>query len=355
MRIVVNNTAASSGGALTILKGFYDSIINSEKAKQHQWIFLLGNNYIAETDYVKVVIIEEAKKNWIGRLKFDLYKAKKVVEELEPDVIISLQNTLLMGLNIPQVLYMHQSLPFQKEKNFSFINKQERKLAVYQHIIGRLIKDSVRKADFVIVQTEWIKEAVINSTDIYRKNIVSILPPLEAVLNSDKECTFNKKEFFYPAAASIYKNHKCIYEASDLLKKRGIKDYRISLTIKNEYPHDNFLYLGNIAFEEVLNKYKKSTLVFPSYIETVGLPLIEARELGTIILAANCEYAREVLKNYENAYFFEPTEPKELAHLMEKILNGVIIKKEVKRISYKKENTWNQVIDILLEQGSEKV
>lgn len=355
MRILINNTAASSGGALTILKGFHDFLVNSKKAKNHEWIFLLGGKYVEDTDNIKVIVLEKAKKNWINRLKFDLYNGKKIVEDLKPDIVISLQNTILMGLSIPQVLYMHQSLPFQKEKKFSFFNKSERKIAIYQYVIGRLIKESVKKADFVIVQTKWIKKEVIKSTNVSVKKIVSILPPLEDISMYKAENTFNKREFFYPAGESIYKNHKCIYEASKLLNKKGINDYQISLTIRKHFQLDNFVFLGKQPFESVMKKYNSSTLIFPSYVETVGLPLLEARELGTIILAANCDYAKEVLGNYENAYFFEPTAPEELAQLMEDVLREVIIKKDVKEIRYKKENSWDQVVDILTEQGRELI
>ncbi|WP_422123914.1 glycosyltransferase [Planococcus sp. X10-3] len=353
MRIIVNNTAASTGGALTILNGFYDFLVNSERSKHHEWIFLLGGKYIDETENIKVVILEEAKKNWINRLKFDFYKGKSVVEDLDPDVVISLQNTILMGLSVPQVLYMHQALPFQREKNFSFFNKEEREIAVYQHIIGKLIKESVKKADFVIVQTKWIKEEVIKSTSISKIKISSILPPSEEVIEYKKENVFNKREFFYPADASIYKNHQCIYEASSLLNDRGIKNYQISLTIESELALDNFVYLGKLPFKSVLDKYNSSTLIFPSYVETLGLPLLEARKMGTIILAADCNYAREVLGEYENAYFFNPAAPEELSELMEGVLTGVINRKETKSTTNEDGNSWDQVLNILTEHGSD--
>lgn len=63
-------------------------------------------------------------------------------------------------------------------------------------------------------------------------------------------------------------------------------------------------------------EYCKSALIFPSYIETVGLPLVEAMSVGAVILAADCEYAHEVLDGYENAFLFDPFKPAELAGLM---------------------------------------
>lgn len=355
MRIVINYTAASSGGSITILKDFYNYLILSEKAKEHEWIFLLGEKHITETDNIKVIVLEYAKKSWINRLKFDFFSGKNIVMNFDPDIIMSLQNTILMGVNIPQVLYMHQSIPFQKEKSFSFFKKDERKLAVYQNIIGKLIKVSIKKADFVIVQTKWIKQAVIKATNISRNNIECILPPTKSIIDFKKEITFDKSSFFYPADAYIYKNHQCIYEASKILNKKGITDFQITLTINNETTSKNIEWVGSMAFDKVIDKYNTSTLIFPSYIETVGLPLLEAREMGSIILAANCDYAKEVLYDYENVYFFNPYEPEELAILIEKVKNGEILKKITKKSIRKTENTWGQVLDILLKQGGREI
>ena len=47
MRIVVNDIAASKGGALTVLKDFYSCV--RENDKENEWIFLLGDNLLEET------------------------------------------------------------------------------------------------------------------------------------------------------------------------------------------------------------------------------------------------------------------------------------------------------------------
>ena len=52
-------------------------------------------------------------------------------------------------------------------------------------------------------------------------------------------------------------------------------------------------------------QYARSVLVFPSYIETIGLPLLEARSVGAPILAADCLYARDGVEDYEKAEFLE--------------------------------------------------
>ncbi|WP_158231932.1 MULTISPECIES: glycosyltransferase [unclassified Sporosarcina] len=351
MRVVVNNIAASTSGALSILKSFYKYISSSKVGKEHEWIFLLNDNYIEETENVKVIVLNNVKKSWKNRLEFDFISGKKIITELRPDVVFSLQNTIIYGLDYPQILYMHQAIPFQKEKRFSFLKPEERTLAIYQYLIGRVIKKSIKKADKVVVQTNWIKDAVIKDTNISPKKITAILPPFEDKANRYKSHhPFKANNFFYPAAESLYKNHKCIYEACSILNNKGTKNFEISLTIKNKEDIENISYLGEIPFEEVMYRYNTSTLIFPSYIETVGLPLMEARQIGTLVLAADCAYAREVLQGYENVYFFDPFKPQELAYLLEKVLLKEIQPKIMEQADDKNQaNSWIEVIEILIE------
>ena len=56
--------------------------------------------------------------------------------------------------------------------------------------------------------------------------------------------------------------------------------------------------------------------VFPSYIETIGLPLLEARSVGARILAADCRYARDLVGDYQKAEFFEMFDAERLYRLM---------------------------------------
>ena len=70
-------------------------------------------------------------------------------------------------------------------------------------------------------------------------------------------------------------------------------------------------------------------------------------ENSSIILAADCDYSREVLAGYENAYFFNPFKPEELAILMKKIISNDIIKKETKSIYSKEIIGWDYFFSII--------
>ena len=70
---------------------------------------------------------------------------------------------------------------------------------------------------------------------------------------------------------------------------------------------------------------------------------------GAIVLASDTPFSREVLDGYENAYFFDPFSPDELADLMEKVVLGEIEKLDVADCKCERGDSWAQVIDFVLE------
>lgn len=327
IRILVNDVAASQGGALAILKSFYQYVVDTrETHPEIEWYFLVSGNYIAQTDCVKVIVNADAKRSWFSRLRFDRKGIKQIIRAVQPDIIFSLQNLTLHGVSTPQAVYIHQSIPFQDKKKFSFLKKDEFILAVYQKVIGRMILRSAKQAELAIVQTKWMKEALQNKAKTDPAKILVAFPDIADCGEVD-QAHFDQTRFFYPAFESIYKNQACIYQACNLLNSRGICDFEVELTFSSSEKKPNIKFCGPLSFPEVLHRYQTTTLLFPSYIETVGLPLAEARQVGTLILASDCAFAREVLNGYPNAYFFDPFRPDELAELMQRVLEGKITRK----------------------------
>ncbi len=343
MRIVVNDIAASKGGALTVLKDFYNCV--RENDTENEWIFLLGDALLEETDNIKVITLPKIKSSRTKKLAFDFFTGKKFIKALNPDVVFSLQNTAVFGLNIPQIIYLHQSIPFQRIKKFSFLKSSERSLAVYQHLIGWVIKKSVKACDKVIVQTSWMKEAVCKQCRLSGEKVLKIPPTVSDISAYDTSRPFQKNRFFYPTAPAIYKNNAAIFEACEILSQKHL-DYDVVLTIPEHYSKDRVRCVGRLPYGEVIEKYAESTLVFPSYIETFGFPMAEARKVGTVVLASDCPFSREVLDNYENAYFFDPFKPEELAKLMERVISGDIVKKPSLN-SPDSDDCWKKILDTL--------
>lgn len=324
MRILVNDIAASAGGARSILESFYAYV--RKCGGDHEWIFLLGSDLLDESVNIRTIPLPKVKKSWWRRLAFDFVTGRRLIKAIEPDVVFSLQNTYTYGISCPQVIYVHQPLPFQRAKNFSLWRPAERTLAIYQHVIGAVIRRSIRRANHVIVQTEWMRDAIAKQVRIHEDSISNILPDPEDLSAYRQDEGHVPSSFVYPTAANLYKNNECVYRACELLRQQTESPFTVTLTMSGASPDPNVDFIGRVPRERVLDLLSRSTLIFPSRIETYGLPLAEARALGAIVLAADLPYAREVLRGYNSSYFFDPDSPEQLALLMGKVLDGSIVR-----------------------------
>lgn len=332
MKIMVFDVPAESGGALSILETFYREVINHDD-KSIQWIFVLSKPVLQETENIKVLRFSWIKKSWLHRIYFDQVLAPSIVKKNQPDRIFSLQNVTVPNVDVEQITYVHQPLPFIEYK-FGF--KENRLYWVYQNIVSKVIYRSIKKSKKVIVQTNWLKSACIEKTGIDEKKIKVVAPKINIHIKTyfaSSERTLST--FFYPAGSSYYKNHRIIVEACQKLMKRNYNRHRIIFTLKgNENSHIAELYqivqknhlpiefIGSISREEVFKYYSKSVLIFPSYIETFGLPILESKMHRGIILIAHTAFSHEILDNYSNTHYFNAFDSDELAHLIEQMSNG---------------------------------
>lgn len=348
MRFVVNDVAAvpNGGGVYSILEDFYNQVLKEDH--ENEWFFILAGKYFKESQNVKIIVRDDLKKSKVKKFLFETLIGGKYINSFNPDVYISLQNIATLNVRATQkIVYLHQPIPFVKEKTFKFLKKDERKLAFYQRAVGKIIKMTLKKVQpTVIVQTEWMRRRVMEQAAVTK---ISVVHPKVGIATEGKKYSGNGKSFFYPASNFVYKNHEVIYKAILELQNRGIDDFKVVFTLsQNQLPYKNrhIQYLGHISRKKVMNMYTNNILLFPSYIESFGLPLIEAAMHADIVLAANTEFARELLGNYNNVYFYSSTDFCKLASLMEKTIKREIISNGTE-LSVK--NTGENLLDTIKE------
>ena len=80
--------------------------------------------------------------------------------------------------------------------------------------------------------------------------------------------------------------------------------------------------------------------------------MAEAASAGPIVLASDCPFSHEILDGYENAYFFDPFKPAELADLMRKVITGEIVKKDCV-VKFAGNAGWAEILQFILDNGTE--
>lgn len=326
MNILVLDVAASESGALTILQQYYKEFQLDDR---NHYFLCVSKPQLESTERVTVLRYPWVKKSWIHRLWFEMMIVPALIRKNNIGRLFSLQNLILSNPSCERWIYLHNSLPFI---DISFSFRKEPLMWVYQNVLGRIIFSSIKRADKVIVQTEWMKKACINRVKLCPERI-EVSPPdvkiQNVVMCADRERV--KSRLFYPATPLKYKNHIVVLQALKKLKEQGkIGNLTLDLTLQGnendlakyifDFVQQNDLpvnFLGQLSRQQVMEHYSESTLIFPSYVETVGLPLLEAKLSNTIVLASDCSFSNEILREYDGVKFFNPFDVDQLSELLE--------------------------------------
>lgn len=356
MKILVYNVAAEDGGGLFVLKNFYNDI-RTKSPEEIEWVVMTSQKIFESTDKLQVLCYEKVKKSWFHRLWFENVELPGIIKEINPDILISLQNMPVKRCKCRQLVYLHQSLQYCPKK-FSLLKSAERALALRQKLICSLIKRGLPKSEHIFVQTKWIKDATCKWIN-WPEEKITIVPvsfdissvPLKPYAGQES------KVFFYPARAEMYKNHDVIIEACKILKEEGINDYKVQLTFTpQDGPYAEEIhqkaaglpieFVGTLSYEQMWEYYSKTILLFPSYLETCGVPMMEAKAAGARILASDMPFSHEALDGYTNAQFFQYDNSHMLAEKMKELLAG----KEYQKIDIQVENNNVSLMERMLER-----
>lgn len=360
--IVVSAINLVEAGPLTILQECLKYLSGSLSGR-YEIIALVNKNKLFPFENINYLEFPKSKKSWINRLYYEYYYFKQLAKQYKPLLWLSLHDITPNVTAQRLAVYCHNASPFYKLPLKEAII--DPKFALFNAFYKYLYRINIKKNDFVIVQQDWLRNRF--SKFYERKNIiVSYLN----VFNDSKEANTDKSIqtnarfiFFYPALPRVFKNFEVIYKATEILLKQGICDFRIILTISgtenkyskhiyNSFKHiKNFDFIGIQTRKKILELYNSTNcVIFPSKLETWGIPITETKLYNKPLLLADLEYAHETLGVYEKVKFFDPNSHEELAQAMKDMINQTIIfdKTDTKTIQPPFTQNWKELFDILL-------
>ncbi len=334
--IIVNDVAASSGGALSILRQFLAELKNNEVAKSYRWIVFVSNDLVNEYNDVHIEIVKVDAKKWRKRIWWDTFGICKWLHNrhIEPSLAVSMMSVGFLFLRARQVVYFHQSLPVSGYRSYKWF---EFKLRLYVIAIGRWMKFSFRRGATVVIQNSALRDSISEFFSVDKNSIYTFRPGIE---KDSFEVTERQDGYsyrmIYPAIASgSYKNHEIIIRSlkdlsqlnMDLFMKLkviftcGEDDNMLTRSLvrlsRRLNVHDRVEWSGYLDKKELNRLYNECDfIVFPSLVESYTVPLVEAAHLGKWILAFDKGYARFELEGYEQVRFFDTS-----AKLAEEIVN----------------------------------
>lgn len=326
--IVVNASALRSGGALTILRQFVSEIPQDN----FEYLIFVDESVSFSALKKNIQIVKVSTRSFIRRFIWDAMGLNNWIKRnhIHPLAAISLQNTnFRLNERCPNFIYYHQPLPFYKNK-WSLFRQKERSLWFYKYIYPFFVNLFINSRTEIFVQLEFIRNGFAERFSFDKNKIHVVFPNLEIpqpVPNPKIQIDKEAINLFYPAASIIYKNHQVLIDSLSVIDKGLKPDVVLYLTIgKDElkindvYKNIRIVFLGKITHEQVVWLYEQvDALVFPSYVETLGLPLIEAASLGLHVIASDLAYSREVLEGYQGVTYVPYNNANEWSRKIEEI------------------------------------
>ena len=332
--IIISAINIVAGGPLTILNDCLKELSQSSLNDEFQIVALVYSKDVCYFENITYIEFPKGKKR-IYSYFMEYYSFKKLSFKINPFLWISLTDKTPNVFSDKLAVYLHSPTPFFKISIKDFIYSPF--LLLYVLFYKRVCAINVKKNDYLIVQQNWIRDGYTNLFGFPKSKCI-VFPPL---LNKESiECNLEpsvskKKKFLFASLPRGFKNFEIICEANDLLLKRGISSHDIILTLKgneNRYAKsivNNFGEFDNISFVGVVTPailkdlYNRvDCLIFPSRLETWGLPISEFSLYNKPMLLADLPYAHNTAAGSKFVEFFNPNNAVQLANSMERLINN---------------------------------
>jgi glycosyltransferase involved in cell wall biosynthesis len=327
--LVVSAVNLVEGGTLAILRDCLSSAVQL-LAPEWEIIALVHDKNLIDQPRVQLIEVSDAKRSWLHRIYHEWFSFRRISRKLKPDLWLSLHDITPRVMASRQVVYCHNASPFYQ---LTFREScLEPKLWLFNQFYRYLYQVFIWRNDWVVVQQSWVRDEF--------KRVFGDLPMVVAYPSVDlpisSKCKMSRgKEviFLYPSLSRVFKNFEVICEAAKILNDRGVECFEIRITLsgdENRYSKSIYEkynstlklhFIGLQSREQMVKQYADATvIVFPSKLETWGLPISEAKFYNKSLLVADLPYAHETVGTYEKVSFFQPTDAPALADLMQAIV-----------------------------------
>ena len=193
-----------------------------------------------------------------------------------------------------------------------------------------LFRAAARHVDHLVVQTETMRRCA-QAAGFANVVVAPFLAPIDQKATPGGEDRA-PLDFFYPADGYPHKNHAALFSAWAILAREGICPV-LGVTLSAEFEDvwrlgqsvaqasgARIVNCGRLERREVMTTLRGArAMVYPSLRESFGLPLVEARELGIPVLAAELDYVRDVIAPRET---FDPSSAVSMARAVRRFLDA---------------------------------
>jgi glycosyltransferase involved in cell wall biosynthesis len=328
--------------------GYFEKEVFLRMARQHpeHSFYFLFDRETALTDWpanVKTLVAApKARHPILWKIWFDL-TIPRLLKNIRADVFVSPDGYASLRTRVPQCLvvhdlgFLHQPGAYQKSHIFYLKNQ---------------LPKFLKKAGRIATVSEFTRKDIVryyktheDKIDIVYSAAKEAFHPLtwEEKTRVKEKLTGGKEYFIYAGAIQPRKNLLNLLKAFSIFKKRQQSDWKLVLAGREAWKNEAFInqlktyryredviLTGYVAEAELVSLVGSAyALVYPSFFEGFGVPVLEAVKAGIPPLTSENSSMQEIAG--EAALYFNPADHTDIAEKMMRI--------------YKDETLRNQLIE----------
>ena len=337
--IVVSAVNLRKGGTLTILINCLSYLSRLASKGEYRIIALVHKKELVDVSGVDYIELPWSIDSWFNRLKCEYITMNDISKEIGNVYLwISLHDTSPRVKAKRQVVYCHNSFFAYnwcfKQLLFNY------KIVLFACFTRLIYRFNIKSNYKIVVQQNWMKKAFLNMFNLDSSDIIVARPEREKhnliTLNHNEKKIGDVYRFIFASSPDLHKNFEQLCEAARLLENEIGKDtFKVMITVagdENRYAkwlYEKWSCVSSIEFAGFMDKptlYKNyemaDCMVFPSKVETWGLPITEFAAYERPILVADLPYAHETAAGCDKVSFFNPDSPQELMLKMKALVLG---------------------------------
>lgn len=363
--IVISAVNLVEAGTLAILQDCLKFLSDYAVKNGYRVVAIVYKRELTDFPNIEYIETQWPKKRWVNRLWYEYVSLKKISKEIGPvELWFALHDTSPSVIANRRAVYCHNSFSFYKWKMHDLFFAP--KIAMFAIFTKLIYKTNIHKNEYLVVQQEWFRRGLSKMFHIDPKKIIVTRPKIVdnkvEIIDQERNSNYN---FLFAGSPNSHKNFEVICEAARILKSDyGLNNFKATITVKgNENKYANWLknkwgsvnnieFLGFIPKAKLLEHYGMTDcLIYPSKVESWGLPISEFKKYDRPMLLADLPYAHETAEGSKLTAFFNPDNPKELADLMAQLIKGdysSLKPKPVVPLDEPKADNWEELFNILL-------
>lgn len=363
--IVVSAVNIRKGGTLTILRDCLECLSQLAATGGYRVVALVHSREAVRYEGIEYIELPWTVKNWGLRLWCEYVTMRGISRRIgRVHLWLSLHDTTPRVEADRQCVYCQTSFPFYRWSARDFVF--DYKIVLFALFTRYAYRTRVKRNTYLIVQQHWLRRNIGRICRLPQERFVVAPPEKERIRARRAVKTSGVYTFLFASTADVHKNFELLCRAAAMVERMvGAGCFKVVVTVdgsENRYSRwlvrrwgglRSMEFVGFLSKDRLEEQYRRADcLVFPSKVETWGLPISEFMAYGKPMLLSDLPYAHETASGSLQTAFFNPYRAADLAHKMLQLIEGDSSMLHAVDMTYDERNvvhSWNELFEFLMQ------